>query len=344
MRSASGIVDRLVAGVLVGVVLSGCSGITSRQGLLPRHLGFRPDVPLPGVGVDGKRATTACEEYKAYVVYAQELQESYHSRATQNRGWIYVAGVLGLATIAATGGLAAAAAASVGTLALLSISGGFASGTLAVIDNSALADIYTIAANKVDVALKDGDRLLIAVPIPPAPYNDPSCKVALDDLKAKVSEARVQLEAARTDSAKLALQRVVEQQKALRQYSEQLTVALQDPAIVSRKAAITDIPVLPATIGTGNTEVKLEVSNILLGTVPGNELRVRVGNTEVPVKALARKTGTDDTVWFVTFDAPATNPGSASPPEYDPILLVGRDRRVDENKTSPPKRLRYALQ
>src|SRR5437016_2343240 len=109
------IVNRAVGAALIGVILSGCAGITSRPELIARHLGIRPDEPTPGTNVKGGPANDVCDEYKAYVVYAQQLEESYYSRATQNRWWIYFAGILGLGTIAATGGLAAASAAKAGT-------------------------------------------------------------------------------------------------------------------------------------------------------------------------------------------------------------------------------------
>jgi hypothetical protein len=120
--------------VLVGV-LSGCA-------TLPQNLGIRPNEPAIQTNA------SACEEYERYSNYAQELQEAYHSRATQNRGWLYVAGILGLGVAAASGGLAAATAVGAGTLGLLSISGAFAAGSFATINNEALALSYTVAANK----------------------------------------------------------------------------------------------------------------------------------------------------------------------------------------------------
>ena len=94
-------------------MLSGCA-------TLPRNMGIRPDEPVMDTSAD------ACDAFNSYATYAQGLQESYHSRASQNRGWIYVAGILGLGVMAASGGLAAAASVGAGTLGLLSISGAFA--------------------------------------------------------------------------------------------------------------------------------------------------------------------------------------------------------------------------
>jgi hypothetical protein len=131
--------------VCLGALTSGC---LSRPDLMRSHMGIRPDEPDPTVARD------RCGEYQEYVKYAQQLQEAYQSRASQNRWWIYVAAVTGLGAAAATGGLAAAGAAGVGTLALLGISGGFAAATFGTIDNTELAKMYAHSANSVDRAIQ----------------------------------------------------------------------------------------------------------------------------------------------------------------------------------------------
>jgi hypothetical protein len=173
------------------------------QNIMRQHFGIRPDEPLVVIQPDLRH----CGEYMTYVTYSPQLMEAYHSRATQNRGWIYIAGITGLGVAAASGGLAAAAAVGVGTLGLLSISGGFASGTFATINNQDLATTYTIAANRVDTALKESERRRLAA------AND--CTDALEYLKEKVSEARVILEESRTNNAIGALDRAKASQKAL---------------------------------------------------------------------------------------------------------------------------------
>jgi hypothetical protein len=185
-----------------------------------QHLGIRPDEPPPAtevlvaVGASTTRKATACDEYVEYLTYAQQLQEAYHARATHNRSWIYAAGLLGLGALAASGGLAVVGAATAGTLGLLTISGGFSAGAFATVDNSTLAELYTIAANKVDAALAAARKTG-----PAAPYVDADvsrCKTALDDLREKVSEARIELEEARTDSAKASLVRAAAALETLR--------------------------------------------------------------------------------------------------------------------------------
>lgn len=135
---------------LVGVASGGCASF-------PAHLGVRPNEPA--VPLLDSKGEGFCHEYREYAKYAQGLQEAYHSRSTQNRWWIYVAGITGLGVAAASGGLAVAAAAGTTTLALLSISGGATAGAFVALDNEGLAQNYTTAANQVDKALADAENL-----------------------------------------------------------------------------------------------------------------------------------------------------------------------------------------
>jgi hypothetical protein len=185
---------------VLAVALSGCA-----------QLGVRP--PEPPIDI----SAGPCKELGAYATYAQELQEAYHSRATQNRGWLYAAGILALGVAAATGGLAVAATVGVGTLGLLAISGGFAAGTFAVVSNNALAVSYTVAANSIDQTLKSARTQLVLVdPADPNKgYTSDSCTDALRTLIAGVSEARTNLEVARTDNAAGAIARAKDQVKLL---------------------------------------------------------------------------------------------------------------------------------
>ena len=61
------------------------------------HFGIRPDAPT------FSQEASACSEFEGLVNYSVALQEAYHSRATQNRFWIYAAGTVALGTVAATG-------------------------------------------------------------------------------------------------------------------------------------------------------------------------------------------------------------------------------------------------
>jgi hypothetical protein len=168
----------------MALLLAGCSAATNA------HFGIRPDPP-PFVSGE-----TPCAQYEDLVNYSLALQEAYHSRATQNRAWIYVAGALAIGTAAAVGGLGAAGAATL-TLTLLSISGGAASSFFAVIDNATLADIYTISANQVASGV-DRSRQQLFVD---EATTEASCQTALNTLLHDVTEAENLLERARTDSA-----------------------------------------------------------------------------------------------------------------------------------------------
>src|SRR5262245_34415529 len=138
---------RLLTLIAFVTILTGCGTVSTPKISLGSRLGLRPDDPvinaLPG---------NACDELQRYVNYAVDLKEAYRTRATQNRTWIYVAGITGLGVAAASGGLAAAGAAAV-TIGLLAISGGFTAGVFATIDNAELANVYTVAANDIGTAV-----------------------------------------------------------------------------------------------------------------------------------------------------------------------------------------------
>jgi hypothetical protein len=187
------------------------------------HVGIRPDPPVFAP------EKSPCEQFKEMVDYGQTLQEAYHSRATQNRFWIYAAGTVALGTVAATGGLGAAGAAGL-SIALLSVSGGFTSGFFAIIDNSTLADVYTISANRIAEALTESRKQLAYGPAGPE-----GCKPALDLLAAKVTAAQTDLERARTDAAVAAVIRARAQMDKLSQLiSTTTTTTTTTPTTTSR--------------------------------------------------------------------------------------------------------------
>jgi len=199
-----GILLRMMGVIALLGVFAGCSS---------QNLGIRPNEPEFMI-----TGTTACKEYVEYANYSKQLQEAYLSRATQNRFWIYASGTTALGTIAVTAGLAAASSPSLGTLAIVSISGGLASGLFAVADNPTLADIYTTAANTIETTVKDSDALLQPDSVSGSRYtNQAVCMSALIKLRQGVIEAKCDLERARTDSSIAALQRAVNQSQKLNQ-------------------------------------------------------------------------------------------------------------------------------
>lgn len=220
---------RLLAGVVLGTVLTGCGSFKGDVDFGPR-IGFRPDEPafqLPS-------ATEACSQLKTYILYAENLKEAYRTRATQNRTWIYVAAIGGLGVAAASGALAAATAVAAGTLALLAISGGFTSAAFATIGNSELANVYTVAANHIGTALGS-----VQGRIGRCPSNQQECAAQLAYLTAAISNARNTLETARTSSAAGALARASAQKTLLDQEINKATADAKasDAALKAKKTA-----------------------------------------------------------------------------------------------------------
>jgi len=204
-------IGRLAPVLPLAVMLSGCGSFSGDIDFGPR-MGFRPDDPPRQVpGAVQQPDKTSCTALKDYIRYAENLKESYRTRATQNRSWIYVAAILGLGVAAASGALAAATAVAAGTLALLAISGGFTSATFATIDNSELANVYTVAANNINKAVGNVEARVARCP------GEVECAAQLAYLTTAITDARNTLETARTSSAAGALARATAQKTLLDQ-------------------------------------------------------------------------------------------------------------------------------
>src|SRR5262249_30335758 len=152
---------RFLTLVVLGVSLTSCGTFTNPDVNMGPRLGFRPDDPSFTV-----KPADPCQALTDYIKYAVNLKEAYRTRATQNRSWIYVAAFTGLGVAAASGALAAATAVAAGTLALLAISGGFTASTFATIDNSELANVYTVAANDIGMALSNAESRIARCSFP----------------------------------------------------------------------------------------------------------------------------------------------------------------------------------
>lgn len=310
---------RLAGLAALAWILTGCASATSRMDMFPQHLGFRPDEPK--IEQKAPEGTDACTEYLTYVDYTQKLQEAYHSRATQNRWWIYVAGIVGLGVGAASAGLGIAGAAAA-TIALLAVSGGFTAASFATIDNQDLAKIYTFAATRVDTAFKDADAQLKVTD--QGRYSDKTaCGLALNTLKQGLWEARTMLEEARTNTAVAALIRAQEEKKTL----DKVIAAAQDadPTRVTLDGDITNVdpPVLPKREAT---EITLKVVNVRLDQVAMADLKVTLGTAKLDPSGPATPDGGDRTTWFVKFKAPG-DPPNAGQTVYSPVLLVGKSKQ-----------------
>jgi hypothetical protein len=197
---------RLLTLIVFGATLTGCATFSNSDLYWGSRFGFRPDDPSFTVQPDDP-----CDALRKYITYAVNLKEAYRTRATQNRTWIYVAAIAGLGVAAASGALAAASAVAAGTLALLAISGGVTASTFATLDNSELANVYTVAANDIGTALGNAEARIARCP------SKEECSAELAYLTNAVTTARNTLETARTASAAGALARATAQKTLLDQ-------------------------------------------------------------------------------------------------------------------------------
>jgi hypothetical protein len=195
---------RLLTLFVLGAILTGCGTFSNPDISFGSRIGFRPDDPQFIVGAPARPCTGLTE----YIRYAVDLKEAYRTRATQNRSWLYVAGIVGLGVAAAAGGLGIVGAAA-GTIALLSVSGGFTAGAFATIDNSELSNVYTVAANDINSAVAHVQARMTRC------HSDEDCSGQLAYLREAVTTARNTLETARTTSAAGALARANAQKKLL---------------------------------------------------------------------------------------------------------------------------------
>lgn len=336
--------------VVVGILLmsSGCAHMPSRH-----SFGIRPDVspsePPPAAVVEKcnrrhrvtPRATSlesvACVEYESVQQWSADLEESFFARASQNRWWIYVAGTLGLATVAASGGLAAVGAVGLGTIALLNVSGGFATGFFAVLNNSDLAAMYTLAANDIASARTEAARQVDAVlgtqtGVIAAYYAQAST------LRTAVTSARRKLEDARTTSAVTALARAQKEKDDLRDEINKLKTARAARVYVKGEVkAISDVngKALPDIEGGTSQVAVLTVVNVNLDGFSKDELSVVIGGRKFPVDGF-RQDFANPTSWEIRFTPPASQPKPGEK-EYAPVVLIDDQ----ELATAPTVRLKY---
>jgi hypothetical protein len=156
--STRGIRAIVMGCIVISVTTSGCG----TMGI--RYLGIRPDPPdtLPSEDVKTRcssesqgaatGSTAGCARFYQTVEWADQLVESYRSRATMNEWSIYAAGTIALAALAALGGVAAAGTATSETVGFISVGSGFTSGFFGFLDNKSRAGFYTDAANEIATA------------------------------------------------------------------------------------------------------------------------------------------------------------------------------------------------
>lgn len=191
----------VAAVVAVAFFTTGCNT------MYPRYLGIRPDSPSISPSREIQTRCTdmhpggtrpllnACEAYLSHVEWAQQLAESYRTRATMNEWSIYLGGTIALGALSAVAGLGLAAAAATTTIGLIGVSSGFASGFFALLDNKTRAGFYTVAANEIASALAEADTKAVGATTPQA-YT-----AATGLLAEKVSAAAATLETKRYEAA-----------------------------------------------------------------------------------------------------------------------------------------------
>lgn len=294
------------------------------------------DAPAPPAGAPP--AYVACLEYGSVQQWSADLEESFFARASQNRWWIYVAGALGLATVAASGGLAAAGAVGLGTIALLNVSGGFATGFFAVLNNSDLAAMYTLAANDIATARSEAERQVEAMlstqtGVVATYYTQASV------LRTAVTNARRKLEDARTTSAVTALARAQKEKDDLQaEINKQKAARAARVYVKGEVKAISDAKMNPLpAIGGGTSQVAvLTVDNVNLDGISKDDLTVVIGGRKIPVDAVGLPDVTKPTSWRLSFTPPASQPKPGEK-EYAPVVLIDDQ----ELATAPTARLKY---
>jgi hypothetical protein len=335
--------------IVVGILLmsSGCAHMPSRH-----SFGIRPDVspsePPPDAVVEkckrrhsstsAPQEYVACLEYGSVQQWSADLEESFFARASQNRWWIYVAGALGLATVAASGGLAAAGAVGLGTIALLNVSGGFATGFFAVLNNSDLAAMYTLAANDIATARSEAERQVEAMlstqtGVVATYYTQASV------LRTAVTNARRKLEDARTTSAVTALARAQKEKDDLQgEINKQKMARAARVYVKGEVKAISDARMNPLpAIGGGTSQVAvLTVDHVNLDGISKDDLTVVIGGRKLPVDAVGLPDVTKPTSWRLSFTPPASPPKPGEK-EYAPVVLIDDQ----ELATAPTVRLKY---
>jgi hypothetical protein len=319
----------LMGGVLV-TVLTGCATFNTKDLSWGSRMGVRPDAPA----IEDLMKAAPCDRFSKYTQYAKDLEEAYRTRGTQNRAWIYVAALTGLAVAATSGALAAATAVTAGTLALLSISGGFTAGAFATINNNQLANVYDDAAKEIGTAVANAEAHVWGVspapasttPASAAPPSEAMCSAQLAELITTVSQARNKLDTARTDSAEGALIRATAGQAALKDIIAAQTSA--DVTGIRLDGQITKIDGVAGsfTVPAGGKLVPLTVTNAPLDQVAPADIKIAFGTKVIDMGApFPTKKGAYE--YEVMLQIPAKPPDGDAVKTYMPAIVVGKAKK-----------------
>lgn len=322
-------VGRLLTGGALVAVLTGCATFDPKAVSMGSRMGLRPDAPA----VDDMMALDPCKRFSKYTQYAKDLEEAYRTRGTQNRAWIYVAALTGLAVAATAGALAAATAVTAGTLALLSISGGFAAGAFATINNNQLANVYDDAAREIGTAVASAEAHVWGTPSASAspaaaapPPSEATCSAQLAELITTVSQARNKLDTARTDSAEGALIRATAGQATLKEIIAAQTST--DVASVKLDGQITKIDGVagPFNVPAGGKLVPLTVTNVQLDKVVPADIKIAFGSKVIDMGApFPTKKGAYE--YEVMLQIPAKPPDGDGVKMYAPAIVLERSKK-----------------
>lgn len=248
------VLSKTVAALLIStMLLSGCGT------MMPRYFGIRPDATdiRPSEGMKAKcearhsgagdgPLVAACREYEGYVEWANQLLESYKTRATMNEWAIYLAGTIALGALGAIGGLAIAAAAATETIGLIGVSSGFAAGFFGMLSNSDRAGLYAEAANEIERALAAATKLTATPPTSPATYGE-----AVGKLSQRVRKASISVETGRYRLAAAA---------AAAQEQQQAKADIAEFQRLAAEAAVVDVQ--PDTVPPAGGTVDILITGV----------------------------------------------------------------------------------
>lgn len=271
----------LLVGLCCLQMMTGCATTSFPvMGIRPDHPNFVPsqDV-LDWCGSSKDTPKMACEMYRNYHEYAVTLSASYRSRATLNEWGLYFAGLIGLSGLTATAGLAATNA-GIQALRIVPLVSGFVSGTTAVLENRDKALNYTKAANAIDEAVDEANRMVVSGQM----YAE-----AFDILSQKVTKAKNDLESTRVELAARDKQideivkRIKENlPKPLGLSEENIDIPLGTSHSVKVEDGASIDPTRTTTSKAGVVEIKYSANNQLItitGRKPG-ETAIKFRNKE----------------------------------------------------------------
>lgn len=307
----------IISWILVVFLGSGCS--LANLGVRPNNPGltFSPEVLARCDNLHTKATDLyrGCLEFYDVIEWGNNLEEAYRSRATLNEWWIYFAGTLGLASLGATGGIAATGHGASEVAKIIPIGGGFLSGFMGFLNNSAKAHAYTEAANTISEALAEAAENVSG--------NNPPYKTARATLYKKIAKAKNDLEIKRSEGASAAANKqTTEELQKVRNDVEQLRLDL-----ALRDSTVTGIN--PATIpsGTGgDVLIRIAFSGPILSQIRPSDISVKLDELDLGLQDFDRKTNT------IQVNVPPKEPVTGKK-QYQIKVYVKKDQMILPNKT-----------